>query len=243
VTEQSSNILEAYAGGVPLGLIRRRRLQRPSEGIIRRFLALEDMTCAVSCALDSLEIIGAIPATILQPIVPGKKIAGPAVTLRNVPGRITVRGASRRRDDARIVTFEIYKLARPGDVIVVDGGGRFDVSNMGRLAALAATRRRIAGSIVDGGVRDVAGLRELEHAVWARGITPKSMIFRSESAEINGQIQCAGVQVSPGDLVLADDSGVTVVPFDRVGEVLEKAEDKAMSDSRVADAVCSMFSG
>jgi 4-hydroxy-4-methyl-2-oxoglutarate aldolase len=240
--KRRSDILESYVGGIPQERIRKRKFPRPSRQVIDEFLELEDMTCTVSSVLDSLQITGAIPASILQPIVPGKKIAGPAVTLRNIPSRTDVSGSQGSRASAKLAAFDIYRLARPGDVIVIDAGGRFDVSNMGRLAALAASRRGIAGSVVDGGVRDVAGIRELMHGVWARGVTPKSMIFRTESAEINGQIQCAGVQVSPGDLILADDSGVAVVPSDRVEEVLTRAKEKADSDSQVAEAVCSEFS-
>lgn len=243
--EQAPRTLKEHEAGlvdmIPRERIRKTEFVRPTRELVDKFLELEDMTCAVSDILDSLGVQGVIPASILNPIVGGSKIAGPAVTLRNIPERITVTQGYKTRVKAKFAGLDIYSIAKPGDVIVIDAQGRKDVSNMGRLAALAATRRQIAGSIVYGAIRDVVGIRELKHPVWASGVTPKSVRFRTESAEINGQVECAGVQVNPGDLVLADDCGVVIVPPDMLEEVLEKAQEKGRRDAQAADAILTAY--
>jgi 4-hydroxy-4-methyl-2-oxoglutarate aldolase len=239
--EQPPTGLKEYKGSlvgmIPPERVRSTEYARPSREVIRQFLELDDMTCVVSDVLDSVGIQGAIPATVLNPIIGGSKIAGPAITLRNIPERMTVTEAYRTQAKAKFAGLDIYSIAQPGDVIVIDAGGRRDVSNMGHLAALAATKRGMAGCIVNGAIRDVAGIRELQHPVWASGITPKASRYRTESAEINGQVECAGVQVNPGDFVLADDCGVVIVPFDILEEVLEKAQVRANRDAQAAAAI------
>ena len=98
-----------------------------------------------------------------------------------------------------------------------------DVSNMGGISAQTGKRQGEVGAIVQGGVRDIAHSRALGYPVWASDITPVTGKWRLETVEINGPIQIGEVRVAPGDLVVADDTGVCFIPRDMVLEVLEGA--------------------
>ena len=90
------------------------------------------------------------------------------------------------------------------------------------------------GAIVYGGVRDVTHSRRIGYPVWSTGITPVTGKWRIETVEINGIVQIGDVRVSPGDIVLADDTGVCFIPRDRAAEVLGLARKR----SHAEDAKC-----
>jgi len=217
------------------GIITRDRIYcfdfpRPTEDIIERYLQIEDLTSAVSDILDEKGIMGVIPGSILQPIISGKRIVGPAITLRHVPERKTVVQKLIDKDKSKLGgTRDAREIAKPGDILVYDGGGRMDVSSQGYLAGLFSKVKGLAGTILDCGVRDIEGIRKIDYPTWARGITPISGKHRFEAYEINGPVVCVGVLVHPGDLVVADDSGVAIIPSSLIDEVivdLEKANEK-----------------
>lgn len=225
-------------GVIPKERIVKIRIKRPSKKIIDEFLKLEDLTPTVSDVLDMIGMPGAIPANVLRPLVQGSRIAGPTVTLRNIPDRTTPHRGFTTRDFPRMgAERECYNIGKPGDVIVIDGGGRTDRSNMGGLSATIAKTKGIAGNIIDGGARDCDTIRKVKYPVWARSETPISSKFRHEAIEINGPVTCAGVQVRPGDLVLADDSGVAFVPLELVEEVLEKAKEVVTIEEKMRSAI------
>jgi regulator of RNase E activity RraA len=117
--------------------------------------------------------------------------------------------------------IEVHNLAAPGDVLVVQGVE--GVSSLGGISARLGRRQREAGAIVDGSVRDLASLRELGYPVWARGASPLTGKHRLRTVEINGTVTIGGRTVAPGDLAVADDTGVCFVPAARAGEVLARA--------------------
>jgi regulator of RNase E activity RraA len=124
--------------------------------------------------------------------------------------------------------FEAHNLAQPGDVLVIQGVP--NMSNMGGISAQTGKRQGEVGAIVQGGVRDIAHSRTLDYPVWSSDITPVTGKWRLETVEINGPIQIGEVRVAPGDLVVADDTGVCFIPRDVVLEVLEGAEKKAKAE-------------
>ena len=164
----------------------------------------------------------------LRPTIPGRTIAGPALTVRNILQRIDPLDGARRQVN-RMAEFEAHNLAQPGDVLVIQGVP--NVSNMGGISAQTGKRQGEVGAIVQGGVRDIAHSRALGYPVWASDITPVTGKWRLETVEINGPIQIGEVRVAPGDLVVADDTGVCFIPRDVVLEVLEGAEKKAQGRS------------
>ena len=213
---------------------------RLPEGVDERFLALGDPTGVISDTMDELGIpLGAIGASVLKPTIPGKCIVGPALTVRNILQRIDpLKGA---RDHVnRMAEFEAHNLAQPGDVLVIQGVT--NVSNMGGNSAQTGKRQGEVGAIVEGGVRDVGHSRAVGYPVWASDITPVTGKWRLETIEINGPIVIGGVQVHPGDLVVADDTGVCFIPRDNVMEVLEAAEKKSRSEARRVQAIDSGLS-
>jgi 4-hydroxy-4-methyl-2-oxoglutarate aldolase len=214
-------------GIVPRDRIRAIAVRRPASATIARFLTLADMAGLVSRALDRLGVAGAIAAHTLAPLRPGQRMAGPAITVRNVPDRFVPHRKWTDGLASRLGEREAYFLARRGDVIVIDGGGRIAASNMGAQSALVAQSRGCAGSIVDGPVTGTAEIVRSGYPVWARGATTITGHHRVETIEINGIVACAGVQVHPGDLVVADDSGVAIVPRELVDDVWRICERQA----------------
>jgi 4-hydroxy-4-methyl-2-oxoglutarate aldolase len=204
---------------------------RPAEGIIEGFLALGDASGIVSDAMDELGITGVIGASVLQPTLPGCCIVGPALTVRNIVQREHVYEAARRHVN-KMAEFEAHNLALPGDIVVIDGVP--GISNMGGISAQTAKRQGEGGAIVFGAIRDVAHSRRVGYPIWASEITPVTGKWRIETVEINGEIVVGGVRVAPGDIVLADDTGVCFIPRSRAAEVLALARQKSAAE----DAKC-----
>ena len=208
---------------------------RPPQGAVARFMALGDPSGIISDTMDELGIpSGVIGASVLRPTIPGTTIVGPALTVRNILQRIDpLQGA---RDHVnRMAEFEAHNLAQQGDVLVIQGVA--SLSNMGGISAQTGKRQGEVGAIVQGGVRDVAHSRAIGYPVWASDITPVTGKWRLETVEINGPIQIGEVRVSPGDLVVADDTGVCFIPRDVVLEVLEAAEQKAKAEELRCKAI------
>ncbi|RFU62790.1 RraA family protein [Peribacillus saganii] len=218
--------LEKYKNRL-MGLIPPERIvkvdfPRPSREIIEAFLELDGLTPTVSDVLDSMGIRGSISASRLRPIISGKKIVGPAVTIRYIPESNTTDYGYFYKERAKLADRDVYAIAEQGDVPVFDAASLGDISVMGGLSTLVAKKWGMAGNIVDGGVRDIDTVHKLDYPVWSTGQTPITGKYRVEAMEINGPISIAGVRVNPGDLIIADDSGVVVVPFEKIEDVLEK---------------------
>lgn len=184
-------------------------------------------TCAVSDALDRLGLKGAVLG--IGPLWPCPRIVGRAVTVKIKP-------AGLERAKQHLCTPAIA-AATDSDVIVVDHGGRTDVAAWGGLLSLAAQTKKIRGVIVDGAARDVDESREMEFPVFGRGAVQVTARGRVMQESFNEEIECAGVQVHPGDLVIADMSGVVFIPRAREAEVLTQAEGLAAAEQRMADAI------
>lgn len=220
------------AGFVPHDRIRLLDIPRPDPDLVARFAQFPDVAGLVSRALDQLGVAGAIPAHVLAAVTPGRRMIGPAITVRNVPDRFVPFRKWRRREPTRMGEREAYFLASAGDVIVIDGGGRMDASNLGAHSARAAADRGCAGVVVDGPVTGIVEMVATGLPVWARGATTITGNHRVETIEVNGVVACAGVQVAPGDLVVADDQGLAIVPLMLLRETLRICS----RQSRVANA-------
>jgi len=206
----------------------------PPEGLIDGFRALGDASGIVSDVMDELGITGVIGASVLKPTIAGARIVGPALTVRNIMQREHVYESARRHVN-KMAEFEAHNLARAGDVVVIDGVAA--ISNMGGISAQTGKRQGEAGAVVFGGVRDVAHSRRVGYPVWATEVTPVTGKWRIETIEINGEIEIAGIRVAPGDIVLADDTGVCFIPRTRAAEVLELAKQKSAAEEKKCAAI------
>ncbi|MDQ0340820.1 regulator of RNase E activity RraA [Caldalkalibacillus uzonensis] len=222
-------------GLIPPDRISRVEIPRPSKEVIKRFKAIDGLTPTVSDIMDSLGIKSVIPASRLSPIIPGKKIVGPAVTIRYIPEPITPDYGYMNSERAKLADRDLYAIAEEGDVPVFDAGGLGDISVQGGLSTLVAKKWGMAGNIVDGGVRDIDTIYKLDYPVWSTGKTPITGKYRVEAIEINGTVSIAGIRVNPGDLVIADDSGVVIIPINKVEEVLEKTIAAVEKEQRVVE--------
>lgn len=217
--------------------IRRTAIPRPDPDVVRRFLDLPDMAGLVARAMDRIGLTSTIPAHELAPLTPGKRVVGPAITIRNVPSRHAPLYGWQQEIDTQLGEREAYYLAEPGDVLVVDSGGRMLASSLGPNSAALALSRGLAGAIVDGVVTGPAGIRGHDFPVWCRGGTTLTGHYRNDTAEINGVVACGPAQVAPGDLVVADDSGVSIVAAAHITLILETSLRLAEKGRALADAV------
>ena len=188
-------------------------MERFTEEYRARFAALS--TTNVSDAMDALGIHGATYG--IRPMWHTmEKVLGPAVTLK-----MTAAGQTKGKYHLGVRAID---AAEPGDVIVVDNGGRIDTSCWGGVLATGASGKGISGVVIDGACRDLDDCVELNFPVYARGTVVATARGRVQEEATNVMVQFGGVQVRPGDIVMGDKSGVVVVPAEWVDQVLDKAE-------------------
>jgi 4-hydroxy-4-methyl-2-oxoglutarate aldolase len=189
-------------------------------------------TCVVSDALDRLAIAGAVRGI---PCQSGTlRVVGRAVTVRLLPvDQVPAPGAGEK---PRHLCTAAVAASGPGDVVVVSHPGG-DMAGWGGVLSLAAAHKGIEGTLIDGPCRDVDESRELGYPVFAPSVTPVTARGRIAEASWNEPVDFAGVRVGPGDLILADGSGIVVVPRDRATETVELAESLAARESAMADGV------
>ncbi|MER5185214.1 RraA family protein [Streptomyces sp. NPDC002896] len=175
------------------------------------FTSIPTTTLADLLGREQVMDIGIRP---LWPATP--RLAGPAFTVRCPPG------------DNLMLHAAIHR-AEPGSVIVVESGD-VDYALAGGNVCAVAQRRGVSGFVLDGVIRDVAEAREIGFPVFARGVIP---IPGTKSAvePLNLPVRCGGVQVGPGDIVVADEEGVVVVPGTRQEELLLAAQAKLAKEA------------
>jgi 4-hydroxy-4-methyl-2-oxoglutarate aldolase len=190
-----------------------------------RLTALD--TGLVSDALDRLGLAGATYG--IRPIWPCPKIVGRVMTVRTRPaGRTT---------SQHHLAMPAIAQANAGDVILVDNGGRLDVSGWGDILSTAARMRGLSGAVIDGACRDVDGSAAVGFPVYARGAVPMTARGRIVEESWGQPVQCRGVAVHPGDVLIADGSGVVLIPQDRLDEVLAAAENLAAREQAMLEAI------
>jgi regulator of RNase E activity RraA len=154
----------------------------------------------------------------MKPVIPGL-LVGRAVTsfVKAAPPEQATPALSTKH------SVEMIDNANPGEVGVIVMENGLDVAAMGNLMGTAAKVRGMAGMVLDGGVRDVSDLRTMGLTVYARSIVPSTAVGRFATVARNIPVECAGVTVKPGDIIVANEDGVVVVPQERAEEVLKRA--------------------
>lgn len=220
----TSDVRARMTSTTPASKIASLSVPRHDTDYVSRLLAVPDTSSAVADALDELGIGFSLDSTALQPITPGSRLCGQAVTLRYVPLGADV---SSNRDTGRGKVFgdrDLYGLGRRGDVAVMDCSGSLTGAVMGALSAKWAVKAGVAGCLVDGAVRDTDTIRATGLPVFRAAHNPAAARYRYEIAEMNGPVTIHGCTVTPGDYVVADSDGVCIVPFDDMPRVVEFCE-------------------
>lgn len=135
-----------------------------------------------------------------------------------------------------LMVHKALDVARPGDVLVVDARGSTMNAVLGDIICTKAKHRGLAGFVVDGLIRDLPGILELDFPVFARGTTPVGPLHRGPG-EINYPIVCGGTVVAAGDVIVADAAGIVVVPQSIVDEVLFRLVEREASSAAYLAAV------
>ncbi len=123
-------------------------------------------------------------------------------------------------------------MAQPGDVIVVDGEGDMNHSLCGEIMIRYAMKKDIAGFLIDGCIRDVDSLKELNFAVYARGYNPKGP-YKNGPGEINVPINCGGQVVFPGDIISGDSDGVVIIRQSDAKDMLNKGLEHNQKEANI----------
>lgn len=145
------------------------------------------------------------------------KIVGPAATLKLVP-------VGEAEESPVLGTLEAVKRGNPGDVLVIDQGGVMDINSYGGVAGFTTRQFGLVGCVIDGVTRDVDEYKQLNLPVYAKGRITKSIRNRCACAGYGIEVQLGGVPVRQGDLIMADDNGVCVIPKEHIAEVLKYAK-------------------
>jgi RraA family protein len=154
----------------------------------------------------------------IAPLAPTMKFAGPAVTVEVRPGD-------------NLMIHAALALVKPGDVIVVDGKGDLNSALMGEIMCQQAVALGVAGVVIDGAVRDSEAIRELGFPMYAAGLNPNGPT-KFVPGRVNHPISIGGVTVEPGDLVVADADGVTVVERAKAAAMLPLAAEKVAAETK-----------
>lgn len=185
--------------------------------------------CAISDALDRLGIDQQV-CTGLPQRAGDRRICGRAVTYRLEPAQ----PAPPDTGAVRHLGTTAVELAGPGDVIVVEQRTGIDAGCWGGILSLAASVRGVAGVVADGPVRDIDEARAYDLPVYCRSLTPRTARGRVREAAVQQSVCIDGVTVQPGDLVIADGSGIAFVPQSMAEAVIDAAERIAGREAAMA---------
>ncbi len=191
--------------------------ERPSQDLLDRFAKLPSANIG-----DAMHRLGAMDSRI-KPTWKGAALTGPAYTVWTRPG-----------DNAGI--HEAMRRAKPGDVLVINGGGDESRALIGELMGGRAKGSGLAGFIIDGAIRDADGLAEYDMPVFARAASPAGP-YKDGPFALATPVAVGGVVVNPGDIVVADADGVVVIPLAQAELIAARAEAKHADELRIRATV------
>jgi len=217
--------MKRLTGKIAAERIRMAQVPRAPEGIVERIRAIGCDSSMISDAMDHFGIAGTLPASLYRPTIAGAAIVGTATTVRNQMSSAVLTPHERAQTNRNgMAEMEAHNQATEGDILVIDGVE--GLSNMGGISSMIAKRHGITGAIVKGGIRDVGHSREIGFPFWSTEISPMTGKWRVDTVEINGPVELHGVGIRPGDIIVADDTGVCVIPPERADEIVSFAEEQ-----------------
>jgi regulator of RNase E activity RraA len=165
----------------------------------------------------------------IKPRINEKKVVGPAVTIQEGPTDEVLPPQH---------ALDAIDESPEGSVIVIGVNGEPNVAIWGGIMTAGAVANGLAGAILDGGVRDIMEIRrDYDFSVFARSISPGTTLGRFKTLSSNEPVECGGILVNPGDLIVADLDGVVVVPKEHVTAVLERATEIEMREAKQAKLI------
>jgi 4-hydroxy-4-methyl-2-oxoglutarate aldolase len=206
-------------------------LRRPRPDIVDGFRALlkeYSPSCLVADARQRRDVLGG-----LRPVRPEHRVAGPVLTVDFVP-------------DDLVDCPTVVLRARPGDIVLLAGHGQTECAMWGGLMSTLAIRAGVAATVVDGAVRDVDEIRDLDYPLWYRGIVPKpsptAVHGRTEPVRVNVPVVVGGQTIEPGDILVADENGLAVVPFAQAADALAATRALVAKENAIRDKLAAGIS-
>ena len=196
-----------------------------SDNAVNRLKKID--TCAVSDALDSMSLKGTVMG--INSISVQRRIAGRVQTVKL--------GKASPNLPKKHLCSSAVDAAMPGDIIVVENKETEIAAGWGGILSTAAAAKGLSGAIVDGPARDADESKDVDFPVFSRSATPFTARGRVAELSWDQPIDIGGVEVTPGDLVLADGSGIVFIPQEHLDDVLNKAEEIQSKESAMAAAV------
>ena len=200
--------------------------KRPHKALFEQYQEVAKCYSA-SCVFADVQRRRGVMHSSLKPIS-NDTLVGPALTVKLSPGDL---------QDC----LKALPVAQNGDVIVVDTGGDTETSIWGGLMGGLCLQKGVKGAIVDGAVRDIDELRDLGFFLFSRSVTARGTHTmyskRMDELDINVPIQCGGVVVNPGDMIVADENGIAVVSNTELESVLKLAKEQAEREEATRKAI------
>lgn len=184
-------------------------IERPPADIVQGFrdlLSYDSITCAIS---DCMGRFNAMTSD-MKPLFDGIRLVGTAVTVKTIAADLAA-------------PFKAIDVCQPGDIVVIDARGSINTAFWGENMTMSALNRGAIAALIDGACRDVEEIRKLKFPVICKGVVPNVGAIAGYGS-VNVSIQCAGVALSPGDIVVIDGNGVVVVPMNDAVDILQKAQ-------------------
>lgn len=200
-------------------------IERPPAEVVQGFrnlLSYDSVTCAVS---DCMGRFNAMTSD-MKPLFEGIRLVGTVITVKTLAADLAA-------------AFKATDVSQPGDIVVIDSHGSVDTAFWGENMTMSAVNRGVIAAVIDGACRDVEEIRRMRFPVLCKGVVPNVGAIAGYG-DVNVAIQCAGVVVSPGDIIVADGNGVVVVPMDRATVILQRAQ-RLSKVARAESRHCSCY--